>query len=76
MGQGKKLKIRKFNFYFLNSEFSFNNLSIITKFLQEDLKTLPEGSVSQNFDLGSRYLFILCRNFKNSFFHSFLHFMI
>ena len=50
MGQGIKLKIRKFNFYFLKSEFSFNNPSIITKSLQENLKTLPEGSVSQNFD--------------------------
>ena len=76
MGQGIKLKIRKFYFYFLNSEFSFNNPSIITKFLQENLKTLPEGSVSQNFDLGSRYFFMLCRNFKNSFFHYFLHFMV
>ena len=74
MGQGIKLKIRKFNFYFLNSEFSFNNQSIITKFLQENLKTPPEGSVSQNFDLGSRYLFMLCRNFKNSFFSLFFTF--
>ena len=40
--------------HLLNSEFSFNNPSIITKFLQEYFKTLPERSVSQNFDLGFR----------------------
>ena len=33
------------------------------KFLQEYLKTLPEGSVSQHFDLGFRIFFMLCRNF-------------
>ena len=54
MGQGMEVEIKKNNCYFLNSEFSFNNTSIITNFLQEDLKTLPEGSVSQNIDLGPR----------------------
>ena len=49
-----EVEIHKNIFHFLNSEFSFNNPSIITKFLQEDLKTLPKGSLSQNFDLGSR----------------------
>ena len=46
----------------LNSEFSFINPSIITKCLQEVFGTLPEGSVSQNFYLCSRYFFMLCRN--------------
>ena len=41
-------------FIFLNSEFSFNNPSIIIKFVQEHPKTPPEGCVSQNFDLGSK----------------------
>ena len=49
-----KLKVGKFHFYFLNSHFSFNNQSIIIKFLQNDFKTLAEGRVSQNFDLGPR----------------------
>ena len=76
MGQGIKLKIRKLFFYFFNPEFSFNNPSIITNFLQENLKTLPEEIVSQNFDLGSKYIFMFCRNFKNSFFTMFLYFMV
>ena len=45
------------------------------KFLQNNLKTLPEGSVSQNFDLGSRFFFMLCRNFLNLLFQYFLRFM-
>ena len=49
-----KVEKQKVLFYLLNSDFSFNNPSIITKFLQEPFKTLPEGSVSQNVDLGSR----------------------
>ena len=48
--------------------------SIITKFLQEDLKTLHEGRVSQNSDLCSRSFFMLCRNFKKLFFHNFFLF--
>ena len=47
MRQGMKVENRKFNIYFLNSDFTFNNRSIITMFLHEALKTLPEGSVSQ-----------------------------
>ena len=68
MGKGIKLKIRTFYFNFFNSEFSFNNPSIITKFLQVNLKTLPEGIMSQNFVLGSRYFFMLCRILKIHFF--------
>ena len=56
MGQGIKVETQKIYFFiFLNSESSFNNLSIITKILQGGLKTLPERSMSQNFDLGSRH---------------------
>ena len=44
-------------------ELSLNNQSIIIKILQDNLETLPEGSLSQNVDLGSRYFFMLCRKF-------------
>ena len=54
MRQDMKFESQKFNSYFLKSEFSFNDPSIITKFVQEDLETLPKGSVSQNCCLGSR----------------------
>ena len=37
---------------FLNSDFSFNIRSIPSKFLGDTLYNAPEGSVSQNFDLG------------------------
>ena len=50
-----------FNFSFLNREISFNNPSIIFKFSQDDLETLPGGSVSQNVELGARYFVMLCR---------------
>ena len=53
------LKGRNFDFKFLNSNFSFNNPSIFIKFSQNDFKTLAEGSVSQNSDLGSSYFFYL-----------------
>ena len=46
MRQG--MKVESFS---MNSEFSFDNSSIITT----DLKTLPEGSMSQNVDLGPEF---------------------
>ena len=58
----KIYRYMKFHSNFLNTDISFNNPSIIIKFLQDDLKTLSDGSVSQNFDLGSSYFFMLCRN--------------
>ena len=64
------MKVENQNFFFfLNSEFSFNKTSIITNFLQKDLETLPEGSMSQNFDLSSRYIFILCIPSLDYFLH-------
>ena len=54
MRQAMKIESRKIYFLFLDSKFLINNPSIITKVLQGDLETLPEGRVSQNFDLGSR----------------------
>ena len=63
MRQAMKIESQKIYFLFLDSKFLINNPSIITKVLQGDLETLPEGRVSQNFDLGSRSFFMLCRNF-------------
>ena len=48
-----------------------NNPSIMIKFLQDDLKTLPEGRVSQNVDVGSRHFIVLCRIFQIIFYISF-----
>ena len=67
-----KVESRQISFKSLNTEISFNNSSIIINFLHDGLGTLPEGSMSQNFDLGSRYYFMLCRMIL---FHSFLHFI-
>ena len=50
-----KVESEQFSLSFLNREISFNNPSIIFNFLQDDLETLPGGSVSQHFELGSRY---------------------
>ena len=43
MGQGMTFESQ--NFYFLISEFSFNNPSIITKLFQEDLKVRQHRSM-------------------------------
>ena len=75
MGQGMEVENQKFYFYFLNSDSSFNNLTIIINFLLNNLKTLSEGSVSQNCNLGSRFFFMLCRNFFNLIFQYFLRFI-
>ena len=60
---------------FLNSDFSFNILSIPTQSLGDILYNTPEGSMSQNFDLGPGYFFMLCRNFGKLFFHYYLRFI-
>ena len=60
---------------FLNSDFSFNIRSIPTKFLGDTLYNTPEGSLSQNFDLGPGYFLMLCRNFGKLFFHYYLRFI-
>ena len=52
------IEVGKFHLNFLNADISFNNPSIIIKLLQDDLETLLEGSMSQNVELGSRY--VLC----------------
>ena len=59
MRQGMKVEIQNKLFYFLNSHLITNH-----HFLQGDLKTLPEGSMFQNFDLGSRYFLCYVGIFK------------
>ena len=47
-----KTELKNLHVIFLNSDFSFNIQPISTKFLGDVLYNTPEGSVSQNFDLG------------------------
>ena len=54
--------MRIFTLLFLNSDFSINICSISVNFLENVAYPLPEGSVSQNFDLSPSYFFMLCRN--------------
>ena len=60
---------------FSNSDFSVDIALICFKFLRYVLHSHPERSVSQNFDLGPGYFFMLCRNFEKIFFHYYLRFM-
>ena len=73
----RKLKTIFQNFctQFLNSDFSVDNESNVTKSIGNVLCIILEGSVSQNFDLGLGYFFMLCRNFVKVFFHYFLCFI-
>ena len=66
---------QNFHISFLNSDFSVNNESNVTKLIGHVLCITPEGSVSQNFDLGLSYFFMLCRKFVKVFFHYFLCFI-
>ena len=58
-----KTIFQNFHIIFLNSDFSVNNESYVTKLIGHVLCITPEGRVSQNFDLGLGYLCILCRKF-------------
>ena len=69
-----KTKLENLHNIFLNSDFSLNISSIFAKFLENVFYSLPEGSVSQNFDLGPSYFFMLCRNLGKLFFHYYLRF--
>ena len=51
-----------------NSDFSVSNALNITIFLGDALCSPLEGSMSQNFDLGPGYFFMLCRKFVKYFF--------
>ena len=68
-------KFQNFHIKFLNSVFSVSNALDVTKFPGGALCSLLEGSVSQNFDLGPGYFFMLCRKFVKVFFHYFLRFI-
>ena len=60
---------------FLNSDCSINICSISAKFIGNVIYSLPEGSVSQNLNLGPRYFFMLCRNLGKLFFPYYLRFI-
>ena len=60
---------------FSNSDFKVDIALMCTKFLGYVPHSPSEGRVSQNFDLGPDYFFILCRNFGKLFFHYYLRFM-
>ena len=66
-----KIIFQNFLINFLNSDFSVNNESNVTKLIGHVLCITPEGSVSQNFDLDLGYCFMLCRKFVKVFFHYF-----
>ena len=70
-----KIGLEDLYIIFLNSDFSFNIRSIPTKFLGDILYNTPEGSVSQNFDLGPGYFCTLCRNFGKLFCRYYLRFI-
>ena len=69
-----KTALDNFHIIFSNSHFSINIWSISSKFLGNLLQYLFEGSMSQNFDLGPGYFFMLCRNFGKYFVHYYLRF--
>ena len=72
-----KLKtiFQNFHIIFLNSDFSVNNESNVTKLIEHVLCITFEGSVSQKFDLGLSYFFMLCRKCVKIFVHLFLCFI-
>ena len=76
-GKDKTLKttFENHNINFSNSDFLVDITSICTKLLEYFPYSPPEGSVSQNFDLGPGNFFMLCRNFGKTFFHYYLRFM-
>ena len=70
-----KTKFQNFHIKLLNSDFSIDNESNVTKSIGHVPCILLEGSVSQNVDLGPGYFCMLCRKLVNVFFHYFLCFM-
>ena len=70
-----KTIFQNFHINFLNSNFSINNELNVTKLIEHVLCITLEGSMSQNFDLGLSYFFMLCRKFANIFVHYFICFI-
>ena len=58
----KEIKIDFFHFYFLNTDFSFTICNINIKLEGYIQNIPPEGSVSQNFELGSCFI---CMSLKD-----------
>ena len=72
LGQYIKDKISKCSYY----DFSVSNALNVNTFLGNALCSPLEGSMSQNFDLGPGYFFMLCRKFVKVFFSLFFTFYI
>ena len=70
-----KLTFEQYHINFSNSDFSLDIASIFARFLGYVLHSPPEGSVTQNIDLGPGYNFMICRNFGKIFVHYYLRFM-
>ena len=70
-----KITFEQYHIDFSNSNFSLDIALIFARFLGYVLHSPPEGSVSQNFDLGPGYIFMLCRNFGKIVLHYYLRFM-
>ena len=70
-----KTIFQNFHIIFLNSNFSVNNDSNVTKLIEHVLCIALGGSVSQNFDLGLGYCFMLCKKIVKILFHYFLCFI-
>ena len=70
-----KSTFENYNINFSNSDFPVDIASICVKFLLYVIHSSLEGSLSQNFDLGPGYFFMLCRNYEKIFFHYYLRFM-
>ena len=71
-----KMRFQIFHIQFLNSDFSIDNESNVAKLIGHALCIPLEGSVSQIFELGLSYFFLLCRKFVKVFFHYFCMFHI
>ena len=54
-----KTIFQNFHITFLNSDFSVDDVSNITKLIGNVLCILLEGNMSQNFDLGLGYFYVM-----------------
>ena len=68
-----KTKFQNFHIQFLNSDFSVDDESNVTKLKGYVPCILLEGRMSQNFDLGPGYFFMLCRKCVSVSFYVLCH---
>ena len=68
-----KTKFQNFHIQFLNSDFSVDNESNVTKLKGYVPCILLEERMSQNFDLGPSYFFMLCRKCVSVSFYVLCH---